>query len=98
MGMLGRKSWDRKALFRLRKNTRFGLRSELVLFDPPIRLHKNWSDKPEKRTFHFRGRFSWVPKLSRLMPVSQRFDVSRVRPTTMGSENRKQNRFSPLWC
>ena len=32
-----------KALFRLRKNARFGLRSEIALFDPPIRLHKNWS-------------------------------------------------------
>ena len=31
-----------KALFRLRKNTRFGLRSEIALFNPPIRLRKNW--------------------------------------------------------
>ena len=31
-----------KALFRLRKNARFGLRSEIALFDPPVRLHKNW--------------------------------------------------------
>ena len=31
-----------KALFRLRKNARFGLRSEIALFDPPIRLQKNW--------------------------------------------------------
>ena len=31
-----------KVLFRLRKNARFGLRSEIALFDPPIRLHKNW--------------------------------------------------------
>ena len=31
-----------KAFFRLRKNARFGLRSEIALFDPPIRLHKNW--------------------------------------------------------
>ena len=31
-----------KALFRLRKNARFGIRSEIALFDPPIRLHKNW--------------------------------------------------------
>ena len=29
-----------KALFRLRKNAQFGLRSEIVLFNPPIRLHK----------------------------------------------------------
>ena len=28
--------------FRLRKNARFGLGSEIALFDPPIRLHKNW--------------------------------------------------------
>ena len=32
-----------KALFRLRKNAPFGLRSEIVLCDPPIRLHKNWA-------------------------------------------------------
>ena len=31
-----------KALFRLRKDARFGLRSEIALFDPPIRLRKNW--------------------------------------------------------
>ena len=31
-----------KALFQLLKNARFGLRSEIALFDPPIRLHKNW--------------------------------------------------------
>ena len=31
-----------EALFRPRKNARFGLRSEIALFDPPIRLHKNW--------------------------------------------------------
>ena len=31
-----------KALFRLRKNARFGLRSEIALFNPPIRLHNNW--------------------------------------------------------
>ena len=30
-----------KALFRLRKNARFGLRLEIALVDPPIRLHKN---------------------------------------------------------
>ena len=30
-----------KALFRLRKNVRFSLRSETALFDPPIRLRKN---------------------------------------------------------
>ena len=31
-----------KTLSRLRKYARFGLRSEPALFDPPIRLHKNW--------------------------------------------------------
>ena len=31
-----------KALLRLRKNARFSLESEIALFDPPIRLHKNW--------------------------------------------------------
>ena len=31
-----------KALFRLRKNARFGLRSEIVLSDPPIPLHVNF--------------------------------------------------------
>ena len=31
-----------KALFRLLKYTRLGLRSEIALFDPPIRLHQNW--------------------------------------------------------
>ena len=31
-----------KALFRLRKNARFGLRSEIALFDTPIRLQKSW--------------------------------------------------------
>ena len=35
-----------KGLFRPRKNTRFGLRSEIALFDPPIRLHKKWPDMP----------------------------------------------------
>ena len=34
-----------KALFRLRKNTRSGLRSEIALFDPPIRLHRNWPNE-----------------------------------------------------
>ena len=33
-----------KAFFRLRKNARFGLRSEIALFDPPVRLHKNWPE------------------------------------------------------
>ena len=37
-----------KALFRLRKNARFGLRSEIALFDPLIRLHKKW---PKSRRF-----------------------------------------------
>ena len=37
-----KKTGIEKALFRLRKNARFGLRSEITLFDPPIRLHKNW--------------------------------------------------------
>ena len=31
-----------KILFRVRKNARFGLQSEIALFDPPIRLHRNW--------------------------------------------------------
>ena len=31
-----------KALFRLGKNARFAVRSEIALFDPSIRLHKNW--------------------------------------------------------
>ena len=39
--MLDRKSWIEKALFRLRKNAPFDLRSEIALFDPPIRPHKN---------------------------------------------------------
>ena len=32
-----------QALFPLRKNARFDLRSEIDFFDPPIRLHKKWS-------------------------------------------------------
>ena len=40
IGLLDRKMGIEKALFRPRKNARFGLRSEIALFDPPIRLHK----------------------------------------------------------
>ena len=40
-----------KAFFRLRKNARFGLRSEIALFGPPIRLHKNWPTHSILRIF-----------------------------------------------
>ena len=33
-----------KAPLRLHKNARFSLRSKTVVFDPPIRLHKNCLD------------------------------------------------------
>ena len=49
IGLLDRKSWDRRTLFRLRKNARFGLRSEIALFNPPIRLHNNWPTIPQKQ-------------------------------------------------
>ena len=35
-----------KTLFRLRKNARFGLWSEITPFDPPLRMHKNWPNLP----------------------------------------------------
>ena len=39
---------SRRHFFKLRKNARFGLRSEIALFDPPIRLHNNWPNKKRK--------------------------------------------------
>ena len=48
-----------KALFRLRKNTRSGLRSEIALFDPPIRLHRNWPNEHTGTLNHENSRNSW---------------------------------------
>ena len=42
-----------KALFRLRKDARFGLRSEIALFDPPIRLRKKCPKSKSKGYFGF---------------------------------------------
>ena len=42
IGLLDGKSWDRKGTFFDCMHARFSLRSEVALFDPPIRLHKNW--------------------------------------------------------
>ena len=37
-----------RARFQLRKNARFGLRSEIIFFHSQIRLHKNWPNNPKQ--------------------------------------------------
>ena len=77
-----------KALFQLHKNARFRLRSEIALFDPPIRLHKNW---PKFLTRQFIGliyrsnranrRLGKIEKKRRKHPP-QRDDASTVSAAT----------------